>query len=48
LSGKVEYNFLDFGKNSFTFEGDVERIRQTTHTVKFGINYRLGGVGSRY
>ena len=42
-SGKVEYNFLDLGKNTFTFEGGLqEDIRQTVHTVKFGINYRFG------
>ena len=44
-SGKVEYNFLDFGKHTFTFEPIPlqEDIRQTVHTVKFGINYRFGG-----
>ena len=42
-SGKVEYNFLDFGKDRFTFEEtDPIDIRQTVHTVKFGINYRFG------
>jgi outer membrane immunogenic protein len=43
-SGKVEYNFLDFGKaNSFgaVFDGLLD-IRQTVHTVKLGLNYRLG------
>ena len=39
-SGKVEYNFLDFGKGTF-FDGDAG-IRQTVHTVKFGINYHFG------
>jgi outer membrane immunogenic protein len=44
-SGKVEYNFLDFGKANFfgdVFEGGLD-IRQTVHTVKFGLNYRFGG-----
>ena len=45
-SGKVEYNFLDFGKQTFTFAGSfAEDIRQTVHTVKFGINYRFGASG---
>lgn len=49
-SGKVEYNFLDLGKHTFTFENGLqEDIRQTVHTVKFGINYRFGGpLASRY
>jgi outer membrane immunogenic protein len=49
-SGKVEYNFLDFGKQTFTFDSGLqEDIRQTVHTVKFGINYRFGGpVVARY
>ena len=44
-SGKVEYNFLDFGKDNFfrdVFDAGVD-IRQTVHTVKFGLNYRFGG-----
>jgi outer membrane immunogenic protein len=44
-SGKVEYNFLDFGKANFfgdVFDGGID-IRQTIHTVKFGLNYRFGG-----
>jgi outer membrane immunogenic protein len=44
-SGKVEYNFLDFGKANFfgdVVDGGVD-IRQTVHTVKFGLNYRFGG-----
>jgi len=48
-STKIEYNYLDFGKDrvNFTFtpsqtfaaSGD---LRQTMHVVKFGLNYRLG------
>jgi outer membrane immunogenic protein len=49
-SGKIEYNYLDFGKDrvsfaftptqSFAASGDLQ---QTMHVVKFGLNYRLGG-----
>ncbi len=43
-SGKVEYNFLDFGKDHFSLSDAREfDIRETVHTVKFGINYRFGG-----
>jgi outer membrane immunogenic protein len=46
-SGKIEYNFLDFGKanffRDFIAEGVSFDIRQTVHTVKFGLNYRFGG-----
>ena len=48
-SGKVEYNFLDFGKANFfrdtiaEAEGVSVDIRQSVHTVKFGLNYRFGG-----
>jgi outer membrane immunogenic protein len=44
-SGKVEYNFLDFGKSGFFADvfGEPLDARQTVHTVKFGINYHFGG-----
>ncbi|MGX7742497.1 outer membrane protein [Rhodopseudomonas parapalustris] len=47
LSGKIEYNYADFGNRSLTmadqFGGvsDVS-IGQTAHLVKVGLNYRLG------
>jgi outer membrane immunogenic protein len=46
-SGKLEYNFLDFGKDTIvlpknSFQSD---LRQTIQTVKLGINYRFGGPG---
>jgi outer membrane immunogenic protein len=57
-SAKIEYNFMDFGKQSYSFTyaaspaGLVERwdINQQVHVAKFGINYRFGGapVSARY
>jgi len=48
-SGKIEYNYLDFGKDqvSFTFTpaqtfGAAGTLEQTMHVVKLGLNYRLG------
>jgi outer membrane immunogenic protein len=42
-SGKVEYNFLDFGKDTIAFPPAMQaKLEQTVHTVKFGINYRFG------
>jgi outer membrane immunogenic protein len=49
-SAKVEYNFVDFGKEQYnvplaiggvTIDVGTE-IRQYIHTVKFGLNYRFG------
>jgi outer membrane immunogenic protein len=49
-SGKIEYSFLDFGKEFQTFlfpdlnapaNGTDLRLRQTLHTVKIGLNYRF-------
>lgn len=49
-SAKLEYNYLDFGKDSFgpaTMDVDTQ-----IHVVKLGLNYRFGGyaapVGARY
>jgi outer membrane immunogenic protein len=49
-STKIEYNYLNFGKDqvSFTFTpaqtfGAGGTLQQTMHVVKFGLNYRLGG-----
>ncbi|HZO45511.1 MAG TPA: outer membrane protein [Xanthobacteraceae bacterium] len=48
-SAKIEYNFMDFGKNTLSFAGpipggavDVETTSYV-HAVKFGVNYRFGG-----
>jgi outer membrane immunogenic protein len=52
-SGKIEYNYMDFGNKSVTFgttpdTGTVD-IDQVLHVVKAGINYRFGGpVVARY
>jgi outer membrane immunogenic protein len=56
-SAKVEYNFMDFGSQTYRFTTlpftpnsihDVD-IDQQIHVVKFGINYRFGGpVVGRY
>jgi outer membrane immunogenic protein len=49
-SGKIEYDFLDFGKETHTVRfpdmlGRSADVRQTMQTVKLGINYRFGGPG---
>jgi len=48
-SGKIEYNYLDFGKDqvSFTFSppqffGAAGTLQQNMHVVKAGLNYRFG------
>jgi outer membrane immunogenic protein len=48
-SAKIEYNFMDFGKNTLSFAApipgggiDVETTSYV-HAVKFGVNYRFGG-----
>jgi outer membrane immunogenic protein len=48
LSAKVEYNFMDFGRDPVgltTGLGGTVTIdsQQYIHAVKFGVNYRLGG-----
>ena len=49
-SGKIEYNYLDFGKATHTFlfpelnapaNGTDLRVRQILHVVKVGLNYRF-------
>ena len=44
-SAKFEYNYIDFGKDDFSFGGGVNNvaIQEKTHLVKAGLNYRLGG-----
>jgi outer membrane immunogenic protein len=45
-SGKIEYNYLDFGKKSIEFSYPAADlvvhfpIKQNLHVVKFGLNYR--------
>lgn len=47
-SGKIEYNYLDFGKGSIDFSYPTQDlivhfpIDQNLHVVKFGVNYRWG------
>jgi outer membrane immunogenic protein len=45
-SAKVEYNYIDFGKDDFNFAvgpGSVNvAIREKDHLVKAGLNYRFG------
>jgi outer membrane immunogenic protein len=50
-SAKIEYNFMDFGKDSITFTNFLGQtfpldIDQHIHLVKVGINYRFGGFGA--
>jgi outer membrane immunogenic protein len=53
-SAKIEYNFMDFGKDSVAFNlagggiglgGAALNLdsQQFVHTIKFGVNYRFGG-----
>jgi outer membrane immunogenic protein len=45
-SAKVEYNYIDFGKDDYNFAvGPLTfgtAIQETTHLVKAGLNYRFG------
>lgn len=45
-SGKIEYNFIDFGDRSVTFSGTDPAIllglRENISTVTAGVNYRFG------
>jgi len=45
-SAKLEYNYLDFGKDTFNFGafGPVD-VDTQVHLIKAGINYRFGGWG---
>ena len=53
-SAKLEYNFMDFGKDTIVFNtvgGGTVNVdsQQYIHAVKFGVNYRLGGpIYARY
>ena len=43
-SGKIEYNFMDFGTRNVSFAPFTStEIDQQIHAVKFGINYKFGG-----
>jgi outer membrane immunogenic protein len=46
-SAKFEYNYIDFGKDDFSFPVGAQSfnvaIQEKTHLVKAGLNYRLGG-----
>lgn len=50
-SWKVEYNYMDFGTNRYSFTettGTFTRlfdIDTQVHTVKVGLNYRFGELG---
>jgi len=44
-SAKLEYNFLDFGKDTFNFAARPVDVDTHVHLVKAGINYRFGGFG---
>jgi outer membrane immunogenic protein len=41
-SAKLEYNYLDFGKDSYTFAGFPVDVDTQVHLVKAGLNYRFG------
>ena len=50
ISGKLEYNYMDFGTRAYSFvilpAGDIStdtfdlKIRQNIHLVKVGLNFR--------
>ena len=46
-SAKLEYNYIDFGKDDFSFPlggGSASvAVQEKVHLVKAGLNYRLGG-----
>jgi len=48
-SAKLEYNYLDFGKDTYTFTDAIGPFTvdadTQVHMVKAGINYRFGGFG---
>lgn len=41
-SAKLEYNYLDFGKDSFAFTGGPVDVDTQVHLIKAGLNYRFG------
>jgi outer membrane immunogenic protein len=44
-SAKVEYQYYDFGKDSYTAVGFPYEVDSNIHTVKAGINWRFGNLG---
>jgi outer membrane immunogenic protein len=44
-SAKLEYNYLDFGKDTYNFAPFPIDVDTQVHLVKAGINYRFGGYG---
>ena len=42
---KIEYNYLDFGKETLDRFNDRAEFDTQVHLVKFGINYRFGSGG---
>jgi outer membrane immunogenic protein len=44
-SAKLEYNYLDFSNDTFTFAGTPVDVDTQVHLVKLGLNYRFGGYG---
>jgi outer membrane immunogenic protein len=54
-SGKIEYQYYDFGRRNFTYNGVFNPgVRNEEQTIKVGLNYRfnwgspVGPVGPRY
>ena len=53
LSAKIEYNYIDFGTDTYNFPFTVggndflatADVHQRMHLVKAGLNYRFGGKG---
>ncbi len=44
-SGKIEYQYYDFGNTSFIVAGDTYTAKNDQHTVKAGLNYRFNWGG---
>lgn len=44
-SAKLEYNYLDFGKDTYALGGAAFEADTQVHLIKAGINYRFGGYG---
>lgn len=49
FSGKVEYQYYDFGSDTYTFPtlATPFEVDNNIHTVKAGLNWRFGGFGLR-
>lgn len=41
-SAKLEYNYLDFGKENYAFPAGIATVDTQVHMIKGGINYRFG------